>query len=116
MDSDNNLVIPKSDPVLQAMFSTCKPGDEIEITIGYQGKTATLGLAVGGDDENTLTATVGDVSSQDAGKDAETEGEESGEPPALGGAAETGEDESEPDEDDESSPAAYVSKMRKAKK
>ena len=108
MDSDNVISLPKGDPDIAQMFSSCAPGDKIDVTLGYQGKTAKLSITVGEDNADYVTGTVDEVSTQDAGKDAENADEEAGEPPAGGGAAGA--------MDDESDPAAYITKKRKGAK
>ena len=60
-DSDDTITFDKADPQLAKMFSSCKPGDEISLTIGYEGQTATLNVTVGQDDEDRFTGTIDEV-------------------------------------------------------
>lgn len=122
---DSTLTIPKDDPELQEMFSACKPGDEIEITLGYEGKQAKLSLTVGADDENQLTATVNSVDTADEGDESKLEEQEETDG-APGGKAGAASDDSggagtqsaanagnEADLDTMAKPADYISKARK---
>lgn len=100
------ITLSKADPKIAEMFSECKPGDEITLTLEYGEKSVGLKVTVGTDDEQTFTAQVTEVS--------EPEAEEAGEEPAT---------ENEPDEDDagagaasaagSGSPMDYIKSQRK---
>lgn len=82
MDTDETISLPKSDPAIADMFSECKPGDDVKLTITYGGKSATLAITVEGDDDQTFTGTVNDVTAGDGDEGAETEEQpEAGEEP-----------------------------------
>lgn len=76
------ISLDKSDPTIADMFSDCKPGDEITLDIGYNGKTVSVTGTVGADDDQTFSASITGVApaaGDGDGADAETATDESGE-------------------------------------
>jgi hypothetical protein len=84
-DSTPSIRLSKDNPLVAQMFSDCQPGDEINLTLGYNDKVLPLKAVVGEDDDQEFTATIAEPGDSDTT-------EEGGEAGAGAGASPDGDD------------------------